>query len=84
MDGLASELRDIASRQDDDDAESDGFELPSYAAAAMQYEEEIGTTMSDEEETSAEADRHDAERRTNLASGRRRWVLEEAEVEEEA
>ena len=40
--------------------------------------------MSDEQETSAEADRRDAERRAKLAAGRRRWVLDEAEEQEEA
>ena len=84
MAGLASELHDIASRQDAEDAEPGSLELPSYAAAAAQYEEDNGTAMSDEQETSAEADRRDAERRAKLAAGRRRWVLSEAEEEEEA
>ena len=74
---LAAQLHDIASRQDHDDAESDDFGLPDYAAAAARHEEENGTTMSDDEATSAESDRREAERR----AGRRRWVLEEAEEE---
>ena len=37
--------------------------------------------MSDDEATSAEADRRDVERRARLAAGRRRWVLDEAEEE---
>ena len=74
---LAAQLHDIASRQDDDDAEPDGFELPEYAAAAAQHEEENGTTMSDDEATSADADRREAERR----AARGRWVLDEAEEE---
>ena len=76
---LAAQLHDIASRQDDDDAEPDGFELPEYAVAAAQHEEENGTTMSDDEVTSAEADRRDAERRARLAAGRGRYVLDEAD-----
>ena len=84
MAGFASELNGIASRQDAEDAEPDSFELPSYAAAAAQYEEDNGTTMSDEEETSAEADRRNAEVDTRLAAGRNRYVLEAAEEEEEA
>ena len=60
------------------------FELPVYAAAAAQHEEENGTAMSDGEVTSAEADRRDAERRARLAASRRRWVLDEAEEQEEA
>ena len=74
---LAAQLHDIASRQHDDDAEPDGFELPEYAAAAAQDEEENGTTMSDDEATSADADRREAERR----AARGRWVLDEAEEE---
>ena len=40
--------------------------------------------MSDDEVTGAEADRRDAERRARLAAGRKRWVLDEAEEQEEA
>ena len=35
--------------------------------------------MSDDEVTSAEADRRDAERRARLAAGRGRYVLDEAD-----
>ena len=76
---LAAQLHDIASRQDDDDAEQDGFDLPEYAEQQAQDEEENGTTMSDDEVTSAEADRRDAERRARLAAGRGRYVLDEAD-----
>jgi hypothetical protein len=76
---LAAQLHDIASRQDDDDAEQDGFDLPEYAEQQAQNEEENGTTMSDDEVTSAEADRRDAERRTRLAAARGRYVLDEAD-----
>ena len=78
---LIAELHDMASRQVDDDAEPDGFDLPEYAEEQAQHEEENGTAMSDDEVTSAEADRRDAERRARLAAGRRRWVLDEAEEE---
>ena len=72
----------MASRQVDDDAEPDGFDLPVYAEErAQHHEEENGTAMSDGDVTSAEADRRDAERRARLAAGRRRWVLDEAEEE---
>ena len=71
----------VANRQVDDDAEPGGFDLPEYAEEQAQHEEENGTTMSDDEVTSAEADRRDAERRARLAAGRRRWVLDEAEEE---
>ena len=81
---LAAQLHEIASRQDDDDAEQDGFDLPEYAEQQAQDEEENGTAMSDGEVTSAEADRRDAERRAKLAAGRRRFVLDEADEEEEA
>ena len=82
---LAAQLHDIASRQDDDDAEPAGFELlPVYAAASAQQQEENGTAMSDGEVTSAEADHRDAERRARLSAGRRRWVLDGAEEQEEA
>jgi len=77
---LAAQLHGIASRQDDDDAEHDGFDLPEYAEQQAQNEEENGTTMSDDEVTSAEADRRDAERRARLvAAARGRCVLDEAD-----
>ena len=81
---LAAQLHGIASRQVDNDAEPGGFELPVYAEEQAQHEEENGTTMSDDEVTSAEADRRDAERRARLSAGRRRFVLDEADEEEEA
>ena len=73
--GLVSELHDMASRQVDSDAEPDGFDLPEYAEEQAQHEEKNGTTMSDDEVTSAKADRRDAERRETLAAGRRRFVF---------
>ena len=76
---VAAQLHGIASRQDDDDAEPGGFELPVYAAAAVQHEEENGTAMSDDEAASADADRREAEYRARLAAGRGRWVLDQAE-----
>ena len=74
-----------ASRKVDDDAEPGGFDLPVYTKEQAQHEEENGTTMtmSDGEVTSAEADRRDAERRARPAAGRRRFVLDEADEEEE-
>ena len=43
----------MASRQVDDDAMSDGFDLPEYADQQAQHEEDNGTAMSDDERSRA-------------------------------
>ena len=78
LNAIAIELADLADARGDDD-DDDGLNLPEYAEAEAQRQEENGRTMSDDDDDGTDDEKSDAARRSGYVAGRSRFVLDEAE-----
>ena len=78
LNGLAIELADLVDARGDDD-DDDDLNLPEYAEAEAQRQEENGRTMSEDDDDGTDDEESDAARRAGYAAGRSKFVLDEAE-----
>ena len=78
LNGIAIELADLVDARGDDD-DDDDLNLPEYAEAEAQRQEENGRTMSEDDDDGTDDEESDAARRAGYAAGRSKFVLDEAE-----